>query len=120
MREDSCQKAMENGYKIMCKVFPYYVKSRNKNVASRMPCFDVKHASESEEGSDIFKKTFVNLREKGVGSITLKSEDVIKMGREVYRVSIISDKLCPNLRWMCDIREQEGTVQGVCRICLSG
>lgn len=32
--------------------------------------------------------------------MVLKSEDVIKLGREVFRVLIVEDRLCPNFKWL--------------------
>jgi hypothetical protein len=74
--------------------------------------------SEAIERGDILRSTFINLREVGFNRMSLRSEDVIKFGRELYRVTIVEDTVCPNFKWLRRMKEQLELIEGTCRICL--
>ena len=76
----------ENAYKFLSKISQY------SNILNQN-CFDI-HPPENNlpiADSGIQKSTFIHLREKGFNSMSLKTDDVIKLGKEVYRVTIIDE-----------------------------
>lgn len=51
--------------------------------------------------------------------MSLKTDDFVKFGRELYRINIVDDTLCPNFNWLKEMKIQAEKIEGMCRICLS-